>query len=205
MDESARVIATSTHNIFQSRSESCLSWSAVSTPVSIRAGQSAQKLHCSSLQSSTYSLGHIRSEIRSMFDSVVSRISSPVRGTGERGEQPGTGARTRTKEQQTKVISLHLSYSFLLSHFMVSLYSFCCLTDPHLLLFQSSRRRAHVQVYLKGCYYAAVFLNSGITPAVFWTFHQKYRQMVQFYGYKLRCFWVAVRNKISRNAATARK
>ena len=28
MDESARVIATSTHNIFQSRSESCLSWYA---------------------------------------------------------------------------------------------------------------------------------------------------------------------------------
>ena len=163
--------------------------------MSIRAGQSVQKLHCGSLQSSTYSLGHIRSEIRSIFDSVVSRISSPVRGGGER--EQSTGARNRNKEQQIKIIALHLSYSFLLTHFMVSVYTFCCLTDPQLDLFERVRNEAsQLQVYLKGCYYAAVFLNSGVTPVIFWTFHKKYRQMVSFYVYKLKVVLVIARNRI---------
>ena len=170
--------------------------SAVSTPVSIRAGQSAQKLHCGSLQSSTHSLSHIRSEIRSVFDSIVSRISSPGRVTAER-ELCGTGARSRNKEQQTKIIALHLSYSFLLTHFMVSVYTVCCLTDPQLGLFEQSRRDgSQLQVYLKGCYYAAVFINSGMTPVVYWTFHQKYRQKVSFYVYRLKIILVKMRNRL---------
>ncbi|XP_063681948.1 uncharacterized protein LOC134816877 [Bolinopsis microptera] len=194
MEDSARVIATSTHNIFQSRSDSCLSWSAVSTPVSIRAGQSAQKLHCGSFQSSTHSLSHIRSEIRSVFDSMVSRISSPGRVTTELG---GTGARSRNKEQQTKIVALHLSYSFLLTHFMVSVYTVSCLTDPQLGPFDQSRRDgSQLQVYLKGCYYAAVFINSGMTPVVYWTFHQKYRQRVSFYFYRLKIILVKIRNRL---------
>ena len=116
------------------------------TPVSIRAGQSAHKLHSSSLQSSTYSLtGHLRSEMRSMFDSVVSRISSP----GQQQQQPGAGARNRNKEHQTKVIALHLSYSFLLSHFRVTVYCVTLLCDTELQLFEQGPRNPALHINLK--------------------------------------------------------
>lgn len=78
---------------------------------------------------------------------------------------------------------------------MVFLYSILLVgADPQLEVF--SKPDNMLKVYLKGAYYGAVFLNSGLTPLLFWSFHLKYRQMVSFYVYKIKIRAVLCGNRL---------
>ena len=166
-----------------------------STPTSVRNGRTAggtsthkQKSNESgpgSLDTSSYSV------VRSMWHSVLSRFSLYSPALASRGS-----AASRSKEQQIKLISLHLTFSLLLSHVIVTVYAVSCILGTELTVFEAAAGGG--RVYLKGCYYSAVFLNSGVTPLVFWSFHQRYRERVSFYFYKVKIVLTLIANKTCR-------
>eukprot|EP00116_Pleurobrachia_bachei_P014880 sb/3475142/ len=89
----------------------------------------------------------IKTEMRSILGSVITRASSPQHGVPAAGRSGG--AASRNKEKQTKNLSLHLSFSFLLSHFLVFVYCMSCILQRENTLFSAAK--SSYEVYMTGC------------------------------------------------------
>ena len=96
----------------------------------------------------SFILGMIKTEMRSILGSVITRASSPQHGGPAGGPGRSGGAASRNKEKQTKNLSLHLSFSFLLSHFLVFVYCMACILQREDTLFSAAK--SSYEVYMTG-------------------------------------------------------
>ena len=80
------------------------------------------------------------------------------------------------KERQIQMLTYHLSYSYCLTHIMVSMFAV-----SQIIGFNIHTRN---DPFIKVCYYASVWLNSTVACFIFWVFHNKYKQTLLIYAFK---------------------
>lgn len=127
-------------------------------------------------------------------DDTPGRAIAPTPCGSHASRLDGPGVSWNKKEKRNILLCAHLSYSYIITHFVVIMYCLLIMTGTELSSGYSSLRKT----YLHGWYTSSVIVNSGISPVIYWVYHTRFRQQVRFYFYKIGINACLVFKKICR-------